>query len=273
MNTVIPIGKKELAVDSKGLGKVYPNGTRALTDVDLQVWKNEFVVVIGSSGAGKSTLLRCLNRLVRPTEGTLRVFGKDVTRVHGGQLLRIRRQAGMIFQQFNLVRRLTVLENVLVGRLRFNSGPVRGVLSLFRSFPRSEQELAFHCLDQVGIANLAFQRADQLSGGQQQRVAIARALAQGPSLFLADEPIASLDPRSSEIVMDALWNIHETKNIPVIVNLHHIGFAQRYGKRILGMAGGKLIFDGTKHDLDRDVVARIYGSSADEAFCGMENFN
>ncbi len=273
MNTVIRFEKKELAVDSKGLGKVYPNGTRALSDVDLQIGKNEFVVVIGCSGAGKSTLLRCLNRLVRPSEGSLRVFGRDVTRVHGGQLLRIRRQAGMIFQQFNLVRRLTVLENVLVGRLRFNAGPVRGLASLIRWFPKEERETAFDYLRRVGIANLAFQRADQLSGGQQQRVAIARALAQGPSLFLADEPIASLDPKSSEIVMDALWNIHETQDIPVIVNLHHIGFAQRYGKRILGMSNGKLIFDGTKSDLNRDVVAEIYGSSADEAFCGMENFN
>ncbi len=160
----------------------------------------------------------------------------------------VRRRVGMIFQQFHLVRRLTALENVLVGRLRFNRGLLDRGLSLCRRFRRAEREAAFDCLRQVGIAEHAFQRADTLSGGQQQRVAIARALAQEPELFLADEPIASLDPRSSEVVMDTLRRIHETHRIPVIVNLHHLDFARRYAGRVLGMAGGRLVFDGRPGD-------------------------
>jgi phosphonate transport system ATP-binding protein len=171
----------------------------------------------------------------------------------------------MIFQQFNLIRRLTVLDNVLVGRLRFNASLHRRCCTMFRHFSRQEKEFAFDCLKQVGIADLAFRRADALSGGQQQRVAIARALAQEPEVFLADEPIASLDPRSSETVMQTLSRIHEERGIPVLVNLHHIDFARRYGKRILGMSGGELIFDGTARDLDCETVCRIYGDKAEEA--------
>jgi phosphonate transport system ATP-binding protein len=253
------------AVQARDLCKVYPNGTVALKDVSVDVADNEFVVVIGLSGAGKSTLLRCLNRLVRPTSGRLTLFGEDITRVNGTHLKQVRRRVGMIFQQFHLVRRLTVIENVLVGRLRFNASPLRGVLSMARVFPRREREFAFECLRQVGIEDLAFRRADALSGGQQQRVAIARALAQEPEVFLADEPIASLDPRSAETVMQILQSIHEERNIPVLVNLHHIDFAKRYGKRVLGMAKGELIFNGTCRDLDRDTVSRIYGDKAREA--------
>ena len=171
----------------------------------------------------------------------------------------------MIFQQFNLVRRLSVLENVLVGRLRFNSSPAKRCLSIFRQFSKREKEFAFECLKQVDIADLAYRRADALSGGQQQRVAIARSLAQEPEVFLADEPIASLDPRSSETVMQILSRIHEEQGIPVLVNLHHIDFAKRYGKRILGMSDGELIFDGTARDLNCETVSRIYGAEAEEA--------
>ncbi len=256
--------KQRPAVATRGLGKVYPNGARALEGVDIQVAANEFVVIIGLSGAGKSTLLRCLNGLVRPSEGSIEFFGQDITRMAGGKLKQVRRRTGMIFQQFHLVRRLTALENVLVGRLRFNSAPIGGMGSLFRLFPRSEKEIAFDCLKQVGIADLAFQRADSLSGGQQQRVAIARALAQEPELFLADEPIASLDPRSAETVMEILRDIHETRRLPVIVNLHHLDFAQRYGKRILGMARGRVVFEGRASDLDRETVAGIYGARVEE---------
>ncbi|XXJ21619.1 phosphonate ABC transporter ATP-binding protein [Desulfovibrio caledoniensis] len=253
------------AIRAKGLSKVYPNGTVALKDVSVTVNADDFCVIIGLSGAGKSTLLRCMNRLIRPTQGSIALFGEDVTRVNGGQLRQVRRRVGMIFQQFNLVRRLTVIENVLVGRLRFNAHPVKRCLSMFRQFSRAEREFAFDCLRQVGIGDLAFRRADALSGGQQQRVAIARALAQEPEVFLADEPIASLDPRSSETVMQILAKIHEDKGIPVLVNLHHIDFAQRYGKRILGMSKGELIFDGTARDLDAETVSCIYGDKAEEA--------
>jgi phosphonate transport system ATP-binding protein len=253
------------ALGVNGLCKVYPNGTEALKDVSVTVNSGDFCVIIGLSGAGKSTLLRCMNRLVRPSSGSLSLFGEDITRVNGGQLRQVRRRVGMIFQQFNLVRRLTVLENVLVGRLRFNSHPMKRCLSMVRHFSKAEREFAFDCLQQVGIGDLAFRRADALSGGQQQRVAIARALAQEPEVFLADEPIASLDPRSSETVMQILAKIHEEKGIPVLVNLHHIDFAQRYGKRILGMSKGELIFDGTARDLDAETVSRIYGDKAEEA--------
>ena len=253
------------AVRTRDLGKVYPGGTVALKDVNLEVYDDDFVAVIGLSGAGKSTLLRCMNRLTRPTSGHMELFGSDVTRVSGRGLKQVRRRVGMIFQQFHLIRRLTVLDNVLVGRLRFNAGAVGHTLSLMRVFPKHERETAFECLKQVGIAHLAFQRADCLSGGQQQRVAIARALAQEPEVFLADEPIASLDPRSAEVVMDTLAEIHETRNIPVIVNLHHLEVARQYGKRVLGMTGGELVFDGTSSDLNCDTVCHIYGCKPEEA--------
>lgn len=257
--------RKASAIEASNLGKTYPNGTVALRDVSLQVNQEDFVVIIGLSGAGKSTLLRSMNRLIRPTTGALSLFGEDITRVNGTRLKQVRRRVGMIFQQFNLVRRLTVLDNVLVGRLRFNASPVGRCMTLFRQFPKHEKEFAFECLKQVGIADLAFRRADALSGGQQQRVAIARALAQEPEVFLADEPIASLDPRSSETVMQTLKKIHEDQGIPVLVNLHHIDFAQRYGKRVLGMHKGELIFDGTARDLDCETVSTIYGDKAQEA--------
>ena len=257
------------AVMTDNLGKVYPNGTRALEKISLSFDKNEFVVIIGLSGAGKSTLLRCINRLIRPTDGRIRFMGDDITRVSGMRLRNVRRRAGMIFQQFNLVRRLTVLDNVMVGRSRFNATPGRYMTSLFRVFPKIEKDTAFECLKQVGIAELAFQRADTLSGGQQQRVAIARTLAQEPELFLADEPIASLDPRSAETVMETLLRIHETRNIPVIVNLHHIDFAQRYAKRIIGMAKGRVVFDGKRSDLTQEVIETVYCAQLDEAVGGF----
>ena len=259
------VGKETVpAVRTQSLGKVYPNGTKALSDISLSIGNHEFVAVIGLSGAGKSTLLRCLNRLVRPSQGAISLFGEDITRVSGRKLKNVRCRVGMIFQQFHLVRRLSALENVMVGRLRFNDGIVKRNLTLLRHFSKEEKEKAFECMRLVGIAELAFQRADTLSGGQQQRVAIARALAQDPEVFLADEPIASLDPRSSEVVMDTLAEIHETRKIPVVVNLHHIDFAQRYGKRILGMSGGKLIFDGTPRSLDATAVEAVYGKKAKE---------
>ena len=254
------------AIKTLNLTKVYPNGTRAVSDVSLTVQSDEFISIIGSSGAGKSSLLRCLNRLIRPTSGKLELFGEDITAASGGQIRQVRRKVGMIFQQFHLVRRLSVLENVLVGRLRFNSSVVSQCCSLFRCFSNDEKEFAFECLKRVGIAHLAFQRADTLSGGQQQRVAIARALAQEPEIFLADEPIASLDPHSAEVVMNTLMEIHETSNIPVLVNLHHIDFATRYGKRIVGMRNGEVIHDVPPNGLSDDLITDIYGARINEAF-------
>ncbi|MFV0423830.1 phosphonate ABC transporter ATP-binding protein [Oleidesulfovibrio sp.] len=258
--------KEVPAIQTAGLNKIYPNGTHAVKDITLNVNRTDFVVIIGSSGAGKSSLLRCMNRLVRPTSGAMSLFGDDITQVTGGRLRQVRRKVGMIFQQFHLVRRLTVLENVLVGRLRFNRSPLRLSMSLMRSFTKAEKVVAFESLKQVGIADLAFQRADTLSGGQQQRVAIARALAQEPQVFLADEPIASLDPHSAETVMQTLQDIHETRGIPVLVNLHHIDFARRYGKRIVGMRKGALVLDTIPPNLDDDAIADVYGARIEEAY-------
>ncbi|MEA3436297.1 MAG: phosphonate ABC transporter ATP-binding protein [Thermodesulfobacteriota bacterium] len=245
-------------IRTSGLGKTYPNGTIALKDINFSLNNDEFVSIIGSSGAGKSTFLRCLNRLITPTEGIIELNGNDITYGNGIGLKQIRQQVGMIFQQFNLVPRLSVLNNVLAGRLRFNQGPISYGSSIIRLFSKLEKEIAFECLKQVGIEHLAFQRADTLSGGQQQRVAIARTLAQEPNVFLADEPISSLDPHSAEKVMEILLQINQSQKIPVIVNLHHIDFALRYGRRIIGMADGEMIFDGKGKDMTPDTVAWVY---------------
>ncbi len=250
--------KEEPILQVQDLVKRYPSGTVAVDGVSFELHAEDFLVVIGCSGAGKSTLLRCLNRLLEPTAGRVILLGEDITNVSGSALQRVRRRIGMIFQQFHLVHRLTVLENVLAGRLRFQTSPVLHTLSLARLFPKHEKDFAMHCLAEVGIADLALQRADRLSGGQQQRVAIARVLAQEPDVILADEPIASLDPRSASVVMSLLQEIHEKKRIPVVINLHHLDFVKRYAKRVIGMSRGRVIFDGAAALLDEDSVARIY---------------
>lgn len=217
-------------------------------------------IILGPSGAGKSTLLRCLNRLIEPTSGSIELNGKDITHFSGGfRLQEIRKRVGMIFQQFNLVRRLTVIENVLAGRLSHCHNIFWRLASLTKMFSKREKDFAFECLKKVRIEHLAYQRADTLSGGQQQRVAIARTLAQEPYVFLADEPVASLDPASSEIVMETLQEIHETQRIPVIINLHQIELAERYATRLIGMSDGVLVFDGVGSDLSSDIVEEIYG--------------
>ncbi|MBU2512766.1 phosphonate ABC transporter ATP-binding protein [bacterium] len=246
---------------TNALNKVYPNGTVALQGISVSMRKDDFVVIIGSSGAGKSTFLRCLNLLIRPTAGSVIFMGSDISEISGRKLNEVRNRIGIIFQQFHLVRRLSVLENVLVGRLRFNTSVCRFPLSIIRLFSKEDKEIAFQCLKSVGIEELAFQRADTLSGGQQQRVAIARVLAQEPDVFLADEPIASLDPKSAEIVMEILRKIHETRKIPVLINLHHIEFAKQYGKRVIGMKDGRLVFDVPTSDLTNEIIEMTYGET------------
>ncbi len=250
--------RAEPVLQVQDLVKRYPSGTVAVDGVSFDLREDEFLVIIGCSGAGKSTLLRCLNRLLKPTSGRVILLGEDITNVSGGALQRVRQKVGMIFQQFHLVPRLSVLENVLAGRLRFQTSPVLHTLSLGRVFPKKEKEFALHCLAEVGIADLAFQRANCLSGGQQQRVAIARVLAQEPDVILADEPIASLDPKSASLVMGLLREIHEKKNIPVVVNLHHLDFVKRYAKRVLGMSQGRVVFDGPASLLTSEVVTEVY---------------
>ncbi len=250
-------------LSAEGLGKVYPGDVRALQDATMEVRSGEFISIIGRSGAGKSTLLRCLNRLIDPTEGTIRLDAQDVTRVHGARLRRVRQRVGMIFQQFGLVGRLTVLQNVMAGRLRFARTPSSHALTLVRRFSAEDREAALSRLELVGIGHLAYKRAADLSGGQQQRVAIARVLAQDPGVILADEPIASLDPRSAAVVMDTLAEVNARTGMPVVVNLHQVGVARRYSTRIVGMRDGSIVRDGPAGTLDDDAVAFIYGGSAE----------
>jgi len=251
------------SIAAEALTKIYPNGTCAVREVGFSVESEDLMIILGPSGAGKSTLLRCLNRLLEPTSGRVMLNGLDVTHVGGMRLQEVRRRVGIIFQQFNLVGRLSVLENVLAGRLTHCGNVLWHTTSLFRLFPKREREFAFDCLKTVRIEQLAYQRADTLSGGQMQRVAIARALAQEPHVFLADEPVASLDPASAEIVMETLQDIQETQHIPVIVNLHQIGLAERYAKRLLGMADGEMVFEGGTRSLTPEVIERIYGVEVD----------
>jgi phosphonate transport system ATP-binding protein len=241
---------------------VFPGGTVALDGVSVDVNPDEFLVILGPSGAGKSTLLRMFNRLGTPTTGSLIFRGHDVTHASGSALREVRQNVGMIFQQFNLVGRLTVLENVLCGRLRYCAGLARWAGSHTRWFAKADHALALAALDQVGVAHLAPRRADSLSGGQQQRVAIARVLAQSPQVVLADEPIASLDPKSAETVMDILRDIHRDKRLPVVANLHQVDVALKYATRIVGMRAGKIVFSGPPSELDPATVQSLYKGRA-----------
>lgn len=241
-------------VEVRELSKVYPDGTRALNGVSFSVEGEEFAVVIGRSGAGKSTLLRCINGLVEPTSGEAFVESRCLTGLTGERLRAARKEIGFIFQQFNLVKRLTALENVLCGRLA--SAPLLG--SCIKRFAKEERLAAFECLERVGLADKAYQRADTLSGGQQQRVAIARALAQRPKVILADEPVASLDPESSRTVMDILRALSDEEGIAVICNLHQVELADRYADRILGMRDGELVLDGRSGAVSREQIDLVY---------------
>jgi phosphonate transport system ATP-binding protein len=248
----------------QGLTKIYPKGTQALNDVSLDVERGEFVVLIGLSGSGKSTLLRCINRLVEPTSGRIVFEGQDVTGAEGTELRRIRRQMGMIFQQFNLVKRSSVFANVLSGRLGYRSTwrTIAGRSSA------EDLELAFDNLQRVGILDKAYQRADALSGGQQQRVGIARALMQRPRLMLADEPVASLDPATSHSVMKYLEEINRKDGITVLCSLHFLSLARRYGTRVIALKGGRIAFDGKPSEIDPARFREIYGEDAVEVEIG-----
>jgi len=242
----------------ENLSKVYPGGVQALRDISLTVKDGEFVVVIGLSGSGKSTLLRCINRLVEPTSGKVVWDGRDVTAASAEELRAIRRQIGMVFQQFNLVKRVSVLTNVMAGRL----GYVSPWASLLNQFPKAERERAMRCLERVGIADKAHVRADQLSGGQQQRVGIARALMQEPRLVLADEPVASLDPATSHSVLKYLEELNRQEGITVLCSLHFLSLARRYGTRIVALKAGELVFDGLPAEIDEQRFKEIYGEDA-----------
>lgn len=239
------------------VNKVYNNSTKALDDVSFFVEKGEFVSIIGPSGAGKSTILRCINRLIDATDGNIIYDGDDILSLGKRDLRRVRTKTGMIFQHYNLVDRLSVIENVLHGRL----GQKSAISGMLGSYSETEKEKAFSILNELGLAEQAYKRCDALSGGQKQRVGIARAIMQEPKLILCDEPIASLDPKASKTIMDHLSQINQKQKITCIVNLHQVEVAMKYSQRILGVSSGKIVFDGTPEELTKKKIHEIYQSS------------
>lgn len=237
------------------LAKSYPNGTVALTDINLRVESAQVIAIIGSSGAGKSTMIRCINRLVEPSSGKIILDEVDITSLNRKALRKMRRKLGMIFQEYNLVERLTVMENVLSGRL----GYVSFWQALRRKFPKTDVKAAYELLDRVGLSERANSRADALSGGQRQRVGIARALMQDPDILLVDEPTASLDPKTSRQVMRLLCELAHERGTPALVNIHDVGLAREFADRVIGLGDGKVIFDGPPETLDERALDMIYG--------------
>ncbi len=240
------------------VSKVYPNGTVGLDDVNLKIDDGEFVAIIGLSGAGKSTLLRSVNRMHEITDGTLTVNGTNVSQLQGKSLRKFRRGIGMVFQSFNLVSRTTVIKNVLSARVP--ELPLwRAILGVFS---KQDKITALEALDNVGILDKAYMRADQLSGGQQQRVALARTLAQNPKIILADEPVAALDPVTAKQVMEDFVRINKDMGISILLNIHHVELALKYAQRIIGIRAGKIVYDGPSDKVDKSVLDSIYGENA-----------
>ncbi|NOU73033.1 phosphonate ABC transporter ATP-binding protein [Paenibacillus sp. LMG 31458] len=247
-------------LEFKKVSKQYGTDTRALTDVNFTVRKGEFVSIIGPSGAGKSTLLRCINRMIDANSGEIIFDGSNILEFKKSGLKRLRSQMGMVFQHYNLVNRLSVFENVLHGRLGYKS-TLEGVLGIYS---KEEKRQAYAILKTLGLEEQVYKRCDQLSGGQKQRVGIARALVQNPQMLLCDEPIASLDPNASKVIMDHLRNISTTMGITVIVNLHQVDTALKYSDRILGVNKGSIVYDGPPTGIDREQLASIYGTEFQE---------
>jgi phosphonate transport system ATP-binding protein len=247
------------ALDIRGLTKEYVRGKPVLRDLDLSVDGEGITAIIGPSGTGKSTLLRCINRLVEPTGGEIRLTGAegsiDIAKLRGRNLRLARRRIGMVFQEYNLVERLSVMENLLCGRL----GYVPLWRAWLRKYPAEDIARAFALLDAVGLPDYATRRADALSGGQRQRVGIARALMQKPDLLLADEPTSSLDPRTSVEVLEMLTRLAAAEGVPVIINIHNVALARRFARRIVGMESGRIVFDGPPEALEDGHLRQIYG--------------
>jgi len=244
----------------QGLVKTYGRDVRAVVDVSLAVAPGEFVAVLGPSGAGKTTLFRCLTGLTRPDEGSVTMHGREIGRLHGRTLRLARRQTALIFQQFNLIRRLSAVQNVLAGRLAV----VSTWRVLLRRFAAADRQLALRCLDRVGMLDRAHARADQLSGGQQQRVAIARALAQEAAVILADEPVASLDPDSAVTVLETLRAV-TASGVAVIASLHQVHLAMTYADRIVALRAGRIVQDAPVGRVDARAIEQIYGGRDGEA--------
>ncbi len=243
----------------ENLTKVYPNGTQALKNVSFQVKDGEFLAVIGLSGSGKSTLLRCINRLIEPTSGKIYWDDQDITAASSADMRKIRRQIGMVFQQFNLVKRSSVMSNVLSGRL----GYVDTFSSSLHLFSAADNQKAVSSLEQVGLADKAHVRADSLSGGQQQRVGIARALMQDPKLILADEPVASLDPVLAHSILKYLEQLNKERSITVLCSLHFLDLVHRYATRAIALKDGELVFEGLPKEIDDAQFKAIYGQEAE----------
>lgn len=239
------------------LVKRYGSGDPVLKNLDLTIEGESVVSIIGSSGAGKSTLLRCINRLVEPTSGSVVLNGTELTSLRGSQLRAARRKIGMVFQGFNLVDRLTVMENVQSGRL----GYISTWAAVMRRYPKEDIRRAFELMERVGIAHYADTRADELSGGERQRVGVVRALMQNPEILLADEPTASLDPKTSEQIMGLLRDLAGELKLPVLINIHNVTEAKAYTDRIVGMRYGRIIFDDKPESLDQQAMDRIYSGS------------
>ena len=242
-------------LEIKQLVKKYHTGDLAINGVDLKVEKGQVMALIGPSGAGKSTLIRCVNRLENPTSGEIWLNGENIVKMRSGKLRRARRNMGMIFQEYALVERLTVMENVLSGRL----GYVGFWRSFLRKFPQSDINAAFGLLEKVGLDTMVNKRADELSGGQRQRVGIARALIQKPDILLVDEPTASLDPKTSRQIMRLITELCEENQLTAIINIHDVALAQMYAERIVGLREGSIVYDGSPDDLKPDILTEIYG--------------
>ena len=242
----------------KNVSKQYANNRSALESIDLTIEEGTMVSVIGPSGAGKTTLIRCINRLIDCTAGTVEIDGEAIQKMHSRRLKQLRRKIGMIFQNYNLVERLTVLENTLHGCL----GALPLYRSLFGLYPREAKEQALAILEEIGLSDHLYQRCADLSGGQKQRTGIARALMQNPQILLCDEPVSSLDPQSAQDILNYIEKIVRTRHLTCIMNLHHVEYAKRYSDRIIGLRDGRLVFDGKPEELSEDALRRIFSSGS-----------
>jgi phosphonate transport system ATP-binding protein len=255
-------------LEVKNLTKIYDDGTVALRNASFTVEDGEFLIIIGLSGSGKSTLLRCINRLIEPTEGQILWDGMDITAAESGELRKIRRQIGMIFQHFNLVKRSKVITNVIAGRL----GYVSQWTSLLHRFPKEDREKALAALERLGITDQAYKRADELSGGQQQRVGIARALMQDPKIILADEPVASLDPVLAHSILGHLEMLNKEEGISILCSLHYLDLVQQYASRVIGLRAGEIVYRGTRQEIRAmtdEEFKDIYGQEAVRVGAGL----
>jgi len=258
MSVTQSVAERSSFLEIRNLKKEYTAGNPILKGIDINITEPGIIAIIGPSGTGKSTLLRCINRLIDPTDGQILFDDADLCLAKGAQLRKLRRQVGMVFQEYNLVERLTVIENVLTGRLGYMSA----WQAWRRKFSQEDINTAFELLDAVGLTEHASKRADSLSGGQRQRVGIARAVMQNPKILLADEPTSSLDPKTAVEIMELLERFSAEKNIPALVNIHDVKLASRFAKRMIGMSNGVVVYDGSPEGITDDHLKQIYGGES-----------